>query len=480
MSNQFIVFYLLLDRLITIKYNFKVNLKKISELISNKIGPLKVQTCNEYLHSYSFDATGIKRTPDIVVFPEKESDISEILKIASRFKIPVTPRGGGVGYSGGSVPLRGGIVMAFSKMNRILKIDEESLFMEVEPGVITSAVINKCEELGFFYPPDPASLKNSTIGGNVSENAGGPRCFKYGVTSDYVLAIEGFLMNGEKVKFGSHSIKDVSGYDIKKLITGSEGTLIVISKIVLRMIPKPEKRILISCGFTSMQSGAGFIMKLIRLNLSPSVLEFIDETSLTAVYEYLQTERKKDINSIVLLEIDGSSGEIIKKLGQLKRSASESGVVEIRTADTEEESEELWSIRRNLSTAISKLKPKKINEDIAVPIGRVPDTIDYISGLAGEYDLKIVMFGHLGDGNIHTNIMIDPSDKKETKNSEIVIDKIFRYVISVNGTISGEHGIGLSKKDYLKYQYGNSEIDLFKKIKSVFDPDNLLNPGKIF
>lgn len=457
-----------------------VNLKKISDLLGEKIGPSKIETRKEYLLSYSFDATGIKSNPDIVVFPEQESDISEILKIASEFKIPVTPRGGGVGYSGGSVPVKGGIVMAFSKMNRILKIDEENLYMEVEPGVITSDVINKCEEIGLFYPPDPASLKDSTIGGNVSENAGGPRCFKYGVTSDYVLALEGFLMNGEKVKFGSHSIKDVSGYDIKKLITGSEGTLVVLSKIVLRMIPKPGERLLISCGFRSMQSGAAFIMKLIRLNLSPSVLEFIDETSLMAVYEYLRAERKKDINSIVLLEIDGSPEEIINKLEILKQSASEAGVLEIRTADTEEESEELWSVRRNLSTAISKLKPKKINEDIAVPIGSVPDTIEYISGLADEYDLKIVMFGHLGDGNIHTNIMVDPSDKKEMKNSEIVLDKIFKYVISVNGTLSGEHGIGLSKKDYLDYQYGSVEIDLFRKIKNVFDPDNLLNPGKIF
>lgn len=462
------------------KYNFTMDIKIISDLLRKNIGSTKVKTGREFLLSYSYDATGIKETPDIVVFPEGESDISNILKIASKFKVPITPRGGGVGYSGGSVPVQGGIVIAFSKMNRILNFDEKNLLIEVEPGVITSRVIDICESRGLFYPPDPASLKNSTIGGNVSENAGGPRCFKYGVTSDYVMGIEGFLMNGEKVKFGSYSIKDVSGYDIKKLIVGSEGTLIIISKIVLRVIPKPESRLLIRVGFKSMKSGADFIMKIIRFNLSPSVLEFIDKTSLDAVNKYLRTENEMGVNSIVILELDGSSGDIKNKLKNLKQLASEAGVINLKIAESEDDMEKLWSLRRNLSPAISNLKPKKINEDIAVPIGKVSETIEYISGLANEFNISIVMFGHLGDGNIHTNIMIDPDDKSELENSKIILDKIFRYVISVRGTISGEHGIGLSKKEYLGYQYSKTEIDLFRRIKSVFDPDNLLNPGKIF
>ena len=457
-----------------------MDIKVISDLLRKNIGSSKIKTSEEFLLSYSYDATGIKKDPDIVAFPENESDISNILKIASKFKIPVTPRGGGVGYSGGSVPVQGGIVMAFSKMNRILEFDEKNLLIVVEPGVITGRVIDMCENKGLFYPPDPASLKNSTIGGNVSENAGGPRCFKYGVTSDYVMAVEGFLMNGKKVKFGSYSIKDVSGYDIKKLIVGSEGTLMVISKIVLRVIPKPESRILTRVEFGSMKAGADFIMKIIRFNLSPSVLEFIDKTSLDAVSKYLSTEMDRGINSIVIIELDGSSEDINSKLKSLKKLASESGVINIKIADNADEIEELWSVRRNLSPAISNLKPKKINEDISVPIGKVSDTIEYISGLADEYDISIVMFGHLGDGNIHTNIMIDPEDNRELENSKIILDKIFKYVISVKGTISGEHGIGLSKKKYLSYQYSKTEIDIFRKIKSVFDPENLLNPGKIF
>ena len=450
------------------------------EILKKKIGSSKIKTGKEYLLSYSYDATGIKNLPDIVAFPENDSDISDILKTATQYKIPVTPRGGGVGYSGGSVPSEGGIVIVFTKMNKILEFDRENLLIVTEPGVLTSEVINKCEKNGFFYPPDPASLKNSTIGGNVAENAGGPRCFKYGVTSDYILSLEGYLMNGTKVKFGSHSIKDVSGYDIKKLIAGSEGTLMVLSRIALRMIPAPEKRILARCGFYSMRTAAEFIMKIILHNLSPSVLEFMDRTSVETVYDYIGKKKSDKVNAIVLLEFDGNSQEVESKKIKLDEIAHDFNVSDIRFAENKIESDELWSIRRNLSPAISLIKPKKINEDISVPLGKVAETIEYISELADKHDLNIVMFGHLGDGNIHTNIMIDPDNKRELLESEIVLDKIFKYVISIKGTLSGEHGIGLSKKNYLSLQFTPEEIDLFRKIKGVFDPDNLLNPGKIF
>lgn len=453
---------------------------EVIRILKEKIGNSKVKTSDRYLHSYSYDATQIKHLPDLVVFPESDSDIVETLKIASRHKIPVTPRGGGVGYSGGSVPVSGGIVLAFTKMDHILEFDRKNLLMVVEPGVLTAEVIRKSEEAGLFYPPDPASLKNSTIGGNVAENAGGPRCFKYGVTSDYILSLEGFLMDGTPVHFGSRSIKDVSGYDLKKLIAGSEGTLAVLSRIVLRLIPSPEKRVLARCGFISMSAAVDFIMKVISQNLSPSVLEFMDRTSVEAVHEYLGIKRSRNVNAIVLMELDGGEEEVALKTEELKRMALSSDAPVIEFAENSRQEEELWSIRRNLSPAISQIRPKKINEDIAVPIGEISGTIDYISALSREYDLKIVMFGHLGDGNIHTNIMIDPEDKRESVASVSVLDKIFEYVVSVKGTLSGEHGIGLSKKPYLKFQYTEEEIELFRKIKKVFDPENLLNPGKIF
>ncbi len=470
----------MLDRLPVIKYNFFMKIGQIADILKKKLGNSKVTTGKEYLLSYSYDATGIKRFPEIVVFPENDTDIALTLKTATQYKIPVTPRGGGVGYSGGSVPSKGGIVLVFTKMNRIIEFDRDNLLLVVEPGVLTSSIINKCEENGFFYPPDPASLKNSTIGGNVAENAGGPRCFKYGVTSDYLLSVEGFLMNGTRVKYGSHSIKDVSGYDIKKLIAGSEGTLMVITRITLRMIPAPEKRILVRCEFDSMRTAADFIMKIILLNLSPSVLEFMDRSSVEAVYNYLGTEKSDKVNAIVLLEFDGSAQEVESKKKRVDILIHDFEPADIKFAENNTESDELWSIRRNLSPAISLIKPKKINEDISVPLGKVADTIEYISELAEEHGLKIVMFGHLGDGNIHTNIMIDPDDKREISESEMVLNKIFKYVISIKGTLSGEHGIGLSKKKYLSLQFTEEEIELFRGIKKVFDPDNLLNPGKIF
>ncbi len=453
--------------------------KGVSELV-NLIGSEKVKSDIEFLESYSYDGTGIKSLPEIVVFPETESDVKNILEIAVKFSIPVTPRGSGVGYSGGSIPVKGGISLVFSKMNRILDFNENSLFITVEPGVITADIHKLCERRGFFYPPDPASLKISTIGGNVAENAGGPRCFKYGVTSDYVLSIEGFLITGERVVFGSKTIKDVAGYDVKKIVTGSEGTLIVMTAITLRIIPFPEQRVLIRTGFPSISGGVDFITKVIKKNVSPSVLEFMDKSSLKAVYDYLGIKDNNGINSVVLIELDGNKIDVDNKLKILKELQIGSEITEFNVANSESETEDLWSIRRNLSPAIAGIRPKKINEDIAVPIGMIPETIEYISGLSEKLEIPVIMFGHLGDGNIHTNIMIDPKDKNEVMNSKILLDKIFKFVVGLGGSITGEHGIGISKMEYLGYQYSNVEIDLFRKIKKVFDPDNLLNPGKIF
>lgn len=448
--------------------------------LSAAIGKEKIEFNKNFLVAYSYDSTGQKHLPDIIVFPQNEEDVKKTVKIACRYKIPVTPRGAGVGYSGGSVPVQGGISLVFTKMNRIIKIDKNNMLAVVEPGVITHNLHMECEKIGLFYPPDPASLKTSTIGGNVSENAGGPRCYKYGVTSNYILALEGYLMSGEKVKFGTSTIKDVSGYNLKQLIAGSEGTLILITKIFLRLIPKPEKDILVKLNFNSLRSGADFINKVIIENLFPSVLEFIDRTSIKAVYEHLNIPLKDDLNSVVLLEFDGDISELSEKIRKLKSFINDSDILDYEIAENSEDKENLWNIRRNISPAISKIKPKKINEDIAVPKGKIPDTVEFISGLSKETGIKIVMFGHFGDGNIHTNIMIDPENNEDVKKSEYILDKIFKYVISMNGTISGEHGIGISKKRFLKYQYSEIEILLFKKIKKIFDPENLLNPRKIF
>ena len=452
---------------------------KIISTLMRKLGEKKVKSSDEYRITYSYDATARKVKPGVVVFPENEKDVEVCLKIAFENRIPVVPRGAGVGYTGGAVPVENSISLVFTKMNRIISLNQKSMTVEIEPGVVTYDLQKKCSESGLFYPPDPASLKTSTIGGNIAENAGGPRCFKYGVTGDYVLRIDGFLVNGTKVSFGSSSIKDVAGYNIKSLITGSEGTLIVITRILLRLIPSPLKNTLLKLSFKSIRQGAEFIESIMKLNLSPSVLEFMDRSSIIAVYEYLNMKTERIPGSIVIVEIDGDQVEIDSGIKKLRTFLKNLKDVSYEIAFSEKEKEKLWEIRRNISPAITKIKPKKINEDISVPVGMIPDTVEFINKISIETGIKILLFGHFGDGNIHTNIMIDPFDSSELRKSQDILDKIFKYVVSIGGTISGEHGIGLEKKKFLPLQYNNVEIDNVKKIKKVFDTDNLLNSGKI-
>jgi len=456
--------------------------KKIKKKLEKCLGKEKVFSEKEYLITYSYDASGNEYLPDLVVFPESEKDIENILKTAYQYKIPITPRGAGVGFTGGSIPLKGGIAIVFTKMNRILAIDAENFFAEVEPGVVTYQLQQEVEKKRLFYPPDPASLKTSSIGGNVAENAGGLRCFKYGVTGNYVLGLEAFLINGEKIKTGSHVIKNVAGYDIKSLLIGSEGTLAVVSKIILKLIPLPQYRRLFRVDFHSLKKGAEFINRIIKANIAPSLLEFMDKSSISAVYDYLKLPLDEKLNASVLIEIDGNQNDVEERKKKFLQLVNEkdSDALAYQSAETEAEQEELWGVRRNISPAISKLKPKKINEDIVVPTGKIPDTVEFINSLAEEYDLKIILFGHFGDGNIHTNLMVDPDDTEEMKRVDIVLDKIFRYVVSAKGSITGEHGVGISKKPFMKYQFKESEMELFKNIKKAFDPENLLNPGKIF
>lgn len=454
--------------------------KKIIKEFETHLGKKKIFTQKEYLIAYSYDATGNEFLPDIVVFPENEQDIKNILQTAYKHRIPITPRGAGVGYSGGSLPVQQGVALVFTKMNKILSVDTENLLAEVEPGVITYYLQQEVEKKGLFYPPDPASLKTSTIAGNVAENAGGLRCFKYGVTANYVLGLEGFLINGEKIKTGSHVIKNVAGYDLKSLLVGSEGTLAVISKIILKLIPLPEHRVTFRVDFKSLKQGAEFINKIIRGKIYPSVLEFMDRTSIRAVYDYLELPLAEGIDASVLIEIDGNKVDVEARKQAFLEIVKKSDVMGYITADTEEEQENLWHVRRSISPAISKLRPKKINEDIVVPTSKIPEAVEFMKKLSAEYRLDIVLFGHFGDGNVHTNLMVDPEDKDELQRVETVLDKIFKYVISVNGSITGEHGIGISKKPFMKYQFTPVEMELFKNIKNAFDPHNLLNPGKIF
>ena len=427
--------------------------KKVLRELAAAVGRNKVFADREYLLAYSYDAMAVEYLPDAVVFPEHDEDIAAVLRICREHRLPLVPRGAGVGYTGGALAVQGGIVLVFTRMNRILRLDAENFLAEVEPGVITADLQAAAEKRGLFYPPDPASLKTSTIGGNVAENAGGPRCFKYGVTGNYVLGLEGFLMNGEKIRLGAHTIKNVAGYDLKSLLIGSEGTLAVISKMILRLLPLPPQRRLFRVDFPTLAAGAQFVQKVIHGHIEPAVLEFMDKRSLQAVYAYQQLPLAERIGAAVLIEIDGSPAEVAEKEILLRRIIEASDPLAWAMAATFAEQETLWQTRRNISPAIARLKPKKINEDIVVPAALIPEMVSDIERLAGEHDLCIVLFGHFGDGNIHTNLMVDPADSGEMKRAEIVLDKIFSRVVELGGTISGEHGIGLSKKPFMHYQF---------------------------
>jgi glycolate oxidase len=454
--------------------------KNVLRELRAALGPDKVFVDREYLLAYSYDALAQEHWPDAVVFPERDEDIAAALRICHRHRVPLVPRGAGVGYSGGALAVQGGIVLVFTRMNRILQLDAENFLTDVQPGVITADLQAAAEKEGLFYPPDPASLKTSTIGGNVAENAGGPRCFKYGVTGNYVLGLEAFLISGEKIRLGAHTIKNVAGYDLRSLLVGSEGTLAVISKVTLRLLPLPPRRLLFRVDFASLAAGARFVQEVIHGHIQPAVLEFMDRRSLQAVYAFQRLPLSEKIGAAVLIEVDGSPAEVAEKEELLRALIRAAAPIDWAMAATFAEQETLWQTRRNISPAIARLKPKKINEDIVVPAALIPEMVSYIDGLAGEHDLCIVLFGHFGDGNIHTNLMVDPADGAEMKRAEIVLDKIFSRVVELGGTISGEHGIGLSKKPFMRYQFSALEMELFRDIKKVFDPLNLLNPGKIF
>ncbi len=454
--------------------------KGILRELAYRLGKKKVFTEKEYLLAYSYDATGLEFLPEAVVFAEKEEDVAAVIAFCRHHSVPLVPRGAGVGYTGGALAVNGGIVLVFTRMNRILRLDKENFLAEVEPGVVTSDLQEAAEKIGLFYPPDPASLKTSTLGGNVAENAGGPRCFKYGVTGNYVLGLEAFLMSGEKVHLGAETIKNVAGFDLRSLLIGSEGTLAIVTKVVLRLVPLPPRRVLFRVDFSTLAEGARFVQRIIQGHVQPSVLEFMDRSSLAAVCAYQQIPLGERVKAAVLVEIDGSPAGVDEREELFRKHVAEAGPLKWERAETFAEQEILWQTRRNISPAIAKLKPKKINEDIVVPGGRIPEMVEFIDALAAEFKLCIVLFGHFGDGNIHTNLMVDPADAEEMKRVDAVLDRIFKRVVELGGTISGEHGIGLSKKPFMHYQFSPVELDLFRRIKKVFDPDNLLNPGKIF
>jgi glycolate oxidase len=444
------------------------------------VGREHVTTAAEDLLCYAYDATNRHCSPDAVAFPANTDEVSRILKLANEYPFFVVPRGAGTGMTGGALAVQGGLVLVMTRFSRILAIDTDNLMAEVEPGVVTGHFQEVVEAKGLFYPPDPSSAPYSTLGGNVAECAGGPRAVKYGVTRDYVLGLEVVLPTGEIIRTGVRTAKGVVGYDLTRLMVGSEGTLGVITKIVLRLFPLPEVVRTLSVVFSRIHDATSTISEVVRSGILPRTVEYMDQAAIRCVEDYLDIGLPVDAGAMLLMDIDGSPSAVEATLQHLVAICDKGGAHQIKVASSEQEAKELWRARQAISPALFRLGPDKINEDIVVPRNRIPDMVEWINELRSRTGLTIVTFGHAGDGNIHFNIMLDRRDKEVLEKAESAVEELFRQTIALGGSISGEHGVGITKAPYIGMEIGSEELALMKRIKAVFDPNGILNPGKIF
>lgn len=429
---------------------------------------------------YAYDGTSQKVLPDVAVVPTSATEVAAVLRYASKQGIPVVPRGAGTGLSGGSVPAAGGISLVLAAMRQIRQLDAANLVAVCEPGVVTGKLQKVVGEAGLFYPPDPASLNYCTLGGNVAENAGGPHGVKYGVTKDYVLGLEVVLPSGEIVSLGGKQVKNVTGYNLVQFFVGSEGTLGVITEITLRLIPRPRAKKTMLAIFSHLDEAAEAVTGILQAGVIPATVELMDQKSINCVEDYLHLGLPRDAEAILLIEVDGMPEAVKAEAAAIAEVCSQMNVRSFRTAQDLREADNLWQARRAISPAISKMRPTKIGEDISVPRSAVPEMVRRIQRISEEYALPIVIFGHAGDGNLHPNILTDRRDAEEMARVERAIAAIFWAAVELGGTLSGEHGIGLSKKPFLNLALSKETIELMRALKRAVDPSGILNPGKIF
>ena len=451
------------------------------EYFSSIVGEDNIYSDKAHLIAYSYDATREHFEPDAVVFPRHEEDVSKILEYCNMNQIIIVPRGAGSGFTGGALPSKGGIVLGFEKhMNKILEIDMKNMVAVVQPGVINMDLQRAVEEVGLFYPPDPASQDYSTIGGNVSENAGGMRAAKYGITKDYVMATRAVLPNGNIIKAGKRTIKDVAGYNISGILIASEGTLAVLTEITLKLIPKPKMTKTAMGIFPTVHQAMEAVYKTMASGITPVAMEFLDNLTIRAVEQTFNKGLPVDAGALLVTDVDGNMEDDLNfQLDMIEKVFKENGCSEFRRAKDDKEAADIWFARRNASPALSVYGSKKLNEDVTVPRAVLPELLEKFYAIANKYNVKIPCFGHTGDGNVHTNVMVDGSNPHEVKIAYKAIEEVFQATIDLGGTLSGEHGIGLAKAPYMSMAFSDEEMDLFRSIKMAFDPNNILNPAKM-
>jgi len=444
------------------------------------LGNKNVLTEQEDIIPYGFDGTAtLKQRPLAVVFPANTAEVAGVIKLARNTKTPVVTRGNGTGLSGGSVPVPGGLVLCLTRLNTITELDHANLNLTAEAGVVTQRIYEEADAAGLFYPPDPGSMKISTIGGNVAENSGGLRGLKYGVTRDYVMGLEVVLADGSVCWLGSKCVKDVAGYNLRDLFIGSEGTLGVITKVMLKLLPKPAGRQTLLATYASMDAAAETVSAIIAAKIIPCTLEFLDRKTLQCVEDFAHVGLPREAEAVLLIEVDGHPAAVAEDAARIEELARAHGARTVTRAADADEANRLATARRSAFSALARLRPTTILEDVTVPRSELGKMIRFVSEVATRHNLQIATFGHFGDGNLHPTILTDERDTAEMQRVEHALKEIFEYALSLGGTITGEHGVGLAKKAFLKQQLGDASYLLLKQIKHTLDPENLLNPGKI-
>tara|TARA_B110000116_G_scaffold259067_1_gene260826 strand:- start:881 stop:2257 length:1377 start_codon:yes stop_codon:yes gene_type:complete len=443
------------------------------------VGADKVSNKKSDIEEHSIDKWLVGHSPDVVVFAESTEDVVAVMKFSDQEGIPVTTRGSGVGYVGGAVPVQGGIVLSVARMNDIKEINVEDGVAVVESGLITGTLQDAVRDLGWFYPPDPASLKECSIGGNVATNAGGPRCLKYGVTRNYVLGLEVVLADGTVARLGGRCHKNKTGFDLIGMFVGSEGLLGVVTEVTCRLIPYPPARAMVSATFESFADAALAVQKILSAGFLPAALEIADKFTLSAARDHVGSEMIPQGEAFLLVELDGQKGSVLQETESVSSLISEQKALTIETAADESGCEDIWEIRRAFSYSLRATGLTKLNEDIVVPRGKLVELVDFCEELQQECGMPIACFGHAGDGNIHVNIMVEDIEIEENrKRSDEALDQLFKKVLSMGGVVSGEHGIGIAKKRWFEDALDEGSLDLHKRLKSVLDPESNLNPGK--
>lgn len=443
------------------------------------VGKRFVLSTQEDLLCYSFDGTFAEFMPDLVVEPNSTQEVSAILKLANDHQIPVIARGMASGLAAGTVPFGGGMVLPLTRMNRILEIDRENMTATVEAGVITIDLQNKVEEVGLFYPPDPSSIKHSTIGGNIACNAGGPRCLKYGVTGNYVMGITVVLADGSIIKSGGKTIKNVTGYNFSQLFTGSEGTLGVITEATLKLVYKPGHVRTAVASYDKLDDASRSVNAILAAGIVPATLELMDETAITCIEEAMHLGLPLDKEAILIIEADGFNEDVVQQeIDAIAEICMETGASDVQVAQSEAERADLWRARRSVSPSLARRAPNKLGEDISVPRSQIPEAVRRLKEISRRYDLPIVIFGHAGDGNLHPNVLFDKRDPDQWERVQKVVSEIFATAVELGGTLSGEHGVGTLKLPYLESDVGAVSIQVQQTIKQALDPKGILNPGK--